>query len=163
MTDTLVTLLSSVALDEQLSVPDTVVASLVSTIVTELPAAQIDALLAGEFPALTDSPVRGELMALRAMIEDYRDDEIEARDYVAEEVAPYLRANFDVANAQRAWFDWIVLGEAPTGHTDLRSTRHLRNLLAWRQRDYRLLNSQADALVGAMQRAADLMGALLNP
>ncbi len=162
-TNELATLLASVPSETQLSVPDTLVASLMTSTVIELPTAQVDALLAGGFPALSGNPVRTELTSLRALIEDYRDDEIVARDYIAQELSPYLHANFDVAEAERAWFEWIVMDGAPSGHTDLISTRHLRNLIARKERDLLLLDSQADILLEAMERVAEQVRAVLDP
>lgn len=136
-------------------VDDTVVASVFSTVVTELPTAQVDALLAGEFPGMSANPLRGELMALKAMIEDYRDDEIVARDYVLNELGPYMRRSFDVAAAQVAWYDWLVAGGAPAGSTEIESTQHLRNLLAWKERDTHLNSSQSTSLLEVMERVAE--------
>lgn len=154
-TATLAALLASTADGMSVVVADTVVASLFSTVVTELPTAQVDALLAGEFPAMNANPLRGELMALKAMIEDYRDDEIVARDYVLNELGPYMRQNFDVAAAQVAWYDWLVAGGAPEGSTEIEATPHLRNLLAWKERDTRLNSSQSAGLMEAMERVAE--------
>ncbi len=148
-------LLASTPAGTSLIVADTMVASLFSTVVTELPTAQVDALLTGGFPAMNSNPLRGELMALKAMIEDYRDDEIVARDYILSEVAPYMRQTFDVAAAQLAWFDWLVAGGAPSGTTELESTQQLRNMVAWKEKDTRLISSQSASLLEAMERVAE--------
>ena len=154
-TAALAALLASTPDGNSVVVDDTVVASLFSTVVTELPTAQVDALLAGEFPAMNSNPLRGELMAFKAMIDDYRDDEIVARDYVLSELGPYMRQNFDVAAAQLAWYDWLVAGGAPNGSTEVESTKHLRNLLAWKERDTRLNASQSTSLLEVMERVAE--------
>jgi hypothetical protein len=154
-TAALADLLAATPTGTSLVVDDTVVASLLSTVVTELPTAQVDALLAGGYPAMNAGPLRAELIALKAMIEDYRDDETVARDYILGEVAPYMRENFDVAAAQLAWYDWLVAGGAPTGRTEIESTRHLRNLVAWKQRDTRLNSSQSSSLLEALESVGE--------
>lgn len=147
--------LDSLPVGSPIGVGDTVVASLVSYVVMELPTAQVDALLSFDYPALATSSLRRKLMALRAMIDDQHDDEVILREFILREMGPYLRENFDVAAAQRAWFDWLVRGEAPIGQTKLASTLQLRNLIAWRQRDIYLLLAQDDALAEALAQVSD--------
>ena len=154
--------LDSLPVGSPILVADTVVASLVSYVVVELPTAQMDALLSFDYPALAGSPLRGDLMAVLAMIDDQHDDEVILREFILREMGPYLRENFDVAAAQRAWFDWLVMGKAPTGQTELAATQQLRNLIAWRQRDIYLLLSQDDALAEALARVRDEVRATLD-
>lgn len=128
----------------------------------------IDAFIAAGGLDLVEEATRVDLLGWSARIEDLRDDEVHLRNFVAADLASYLRASADVANAESLSVPLLLarFGAGPPvdpallGTVTLRRDRQLLNLLAARESGERGMRrglvemlDQADRIVAGLEGA----------
>jgi hypothetical protein len=129
--NTLQELLGSVAVDEALTVPDTLLSSLFWDYVMDVPTGMVESfIVSGRLDAVESADLQRVLLDWAALLEDQRDDQARASEFGARELQPYLRAEFDVRNPQ--WIEFDLMDPAPS--TQIRATTALRNLVGWQRR-----------------------------
>jgi hypothetical protein len=140
--DTLQELLASVAVDQALTVRDTLLSSLFWDYVMDVPTGMVESFIAsGRLDAVESPDLQRVLLEWVALLEDQRDDQARASEFGGRELQPYLRAEFDVQNPQWVEFDLMD----PAASTQIRATAHLRNLVGWQRRWLlRMRNQDAD-------------------
>jgi hypothetical protein len=126
----------------EVSVSDTLVGPLLPQTTADVTTGSLDAFIeAGGLGLIEDGDVRRRLLAWPTRIEDLQDDEIYLRNFAAADLASYLRAHSDVANAERLSIP-LLLGRFAggprvdpdlLGTVTLRREQHLMNLLAARE------------------------------
>lgn len=134
--------LARVADGEEVVVSDTLVGPLLPQVTADVTTGSLDAFkAAGGLALIEDVEIRSHLLAWRTRIEDLQDDEIYLRNFAAADLASYLRANADVANAELRSIPWLMsrFGGGPPidpdlpGTVTLRREQRLMNLLAARE------------------------------
>ena len=150
----------------EVTIPDTLVGPLLPQFTADVGTGSLDAFVtAGGLELIDDAEVRGQLREWPTRIEDLRDDETYLRNFPAAELAAYLRANADIANAELYSIPWLMEknGLGPPvdpgllGTSRLRRDRRLLNLLAARESHERGMRF---ALVVILEQAVRLAAAL---
>jgi hypothetical protein len=117
-------------------------------------------IAAGGLDIIDNANVRRELLGWSARIDDLLDDEVYLRNFAAADLAAYLRANADVANAE-SWSIAMVrnrfgVGPAPDqnalGTVTLRREQLLLNLLAARESGERSVSANLEDLRAGAER-----------
>lgn len=137
-------------------VDDTVLAGALLFPVTDPPLTVFNAFLeSGHLQRLGNAELRRGLASWRAQVDDQRGDELRARSFEDVELAPYLRARFQMAEAQGAATSlWLAgLDSLPDGigtQVSLEGGEHLGNLVARQVAWYRLTSSQSRAVLRSL-------------
>lgn len=158
--------LSRVSEGSEVVVSDTLVGPLLPQVTADVTTGSLDAFVAsGGLELIEDMDIRRELLRWPTMIEDLLDDEIYLRNFAAADLASYLRAHADVANAERWSIPWLLgrAGVGPPvdperlGTVTLRREQHLMNLLAARESGDRGMRF---GLLAMLDQAARIVAAL---
>ncbi len=159
--------LSQVADGSEVIVSDTLIGPLLPQVTADVTTGSLDAFVAaGGLELIEDVDIRGQLLQWPTMIEDLLDDEIYLRNFAAADLASYLRAHAEVANAELLSIPWLMgrVGKGPQvdpallGTVKLRREQQLMNLLAARESGdrgmrYGLVDmlDQADRIIAALE------------
>lgn len=150
-------------------VPDTLVGPLFPQATADVTTGSLDVFVAlGALERIEDPAIRRALLGWPARIEDLLDDQMYLRNFAAQDLASYLRANAAVGNAELLATPFLrnrLGGDPPpevdlSGTVSLRREQQLMNLLAAREAGERAMRSglvemldQADRIVAALEVA----------
>jgi hypothetical protein len=153
----------------EVRVSDSLLGPLFPQVTADVTTGSLDAFIAaGGLEVVEDAETRRRLLEWPTRIEDLLDDEIYLRNFAAADLASYLRAHFDVANAERQSIPLLMsmFGGGPPvspdslGSTSLRRDPQLMNLLAARESGERGMRY---GLVDMIDQAARIVAALDDP
>jgi hypothetical protein len=159
--------LGAVAEGSAVVVSDSLLGPLLPQATADVSTGSLDAFIgAGGLEVVDDMDVRRALIDWPTRIQDLQDDEIYLRNFAAADLAAYLRAHADVANAEKHSAPLLrsLFGVAPPVDPDLLGTvtirrdRQLMNLLAARESGERGMRpglvemvDQADRIIAALE------------
>ena len=141
--EALVATLDSVPGGETVFVSDSVLASMFSVYVADVPTGIVESFISsGRLDAVQNTDLRRSLLEWISLVEDQRDDQARTSEFGRSELRPFLRARFDVQNAQR-----VEEGtHDPTGSTRVQSDAQFRGLADWQRRWLGIIKNQDHSL-----------------
>jgi hypothetical protein len=155
-----------VAEGSEVVVSDTLVGPLLPQVTADVTTGSLDAFVAaGGLELIEDVDIRRHLLEWPTQIQDLLDDETYLRNFIAADLASYLRANSTVANAELQSIPWLMgrFGAGPQvdpdllGTVTLRREQQLMNLLAARESGERGIRY---GLVAMLDQTALIVAAL---
>jgi hypothetical protein len=162
----LASVLGEIQEGSEVAVSDSLIGPLFPQVTADVTTGSLDALIAaGGLELIEDVEVRRQLLEWPTRIEDLLDDEVYLRNFAAADLASYLRANFDVANAELRSVPLLIgmFGIGPPvepsllGTVTLRREQQLVNLLAARESGERGMRY---GLVDMIDQAARILAAI---
>lgn len=145
-------------LGSDIMVADTLLVGLLVVGVADPPTAMMEAFSSADhFDEVVSPALMGEILSWGPAIQDMRDDQIVARNFVAQDVLPYLESEVDLGRAVR-WRWWIASQHAFPQPYDtveivsVRVTLRLRNLLALKNGHFDVLTRQSTQILARLDK-----------